>query len=365
MKKLIGIFVFMVLLYLLILGATDSARWGSNSFNLGQRIGLSGILCLGAGLLIITGGVDLSIGSVVGLCACAFSFLVLKFAVWIPPYTQGWAEWATPWIVLGVPAFLVMVLGALVGAVNGLVVTYLRVQAFVVTLCGLFIYRGAARSIAQDQIPPIAEHVAGVSEFFQGQFLWLPIYVWLLLGLFAVATIFLHGTVYGRYFFAIGSNEKAAHYSGINVDAYKIFAYVICSGFAALYSLMYVIHYNTVQPAQTGNFMELYAIAGAVLGGCSLRGGEGSTLGMLIGTSILILLPNLTNMCGVPSQLEPTVIGTALLFCAILDEQLRRGLTWRDVFEHIWYGHRWKYFGVIVFLGICWLLRLLFILAMS
>ena len=121
MKKLIGIFVFMVLLYLLILGATDSARWGSNSFNLGQRIGLSGILCLGAGLLIITGGVDLSIGSVVGLCACAFSFLVLKFAVWIPPYTQGWAEWATPWIVLGVPAFLVMVLGALVGAVNGLV----------------------------------------------------------------------------------------------------------------------------------------------------------------------------------------------------------------------------------------------------
>ena len=101
--------------------------------------------------------------------------------------------------------------------------------------------------------------------------------------------------------------------------------------FASIYALMHVIHYNTVQPSITGNFLELYAIAGAVLGGCSLRGGEGITLGMLIGTAIMRLLPNLTMMWNIPSALEPTVIGGALLVCAILDEQLRRGVSGRDL----------------------------------
>jgi ribose transport system permease protein len=106
---------------------------------------------------------------------------------------------------------------------------------------------------------------------------------------------------------------------------------VLCSTFAALYALMHVFQYYTVEPSTTGNFLELYAIAGAVFGGCSLRGGEGTTIGMFIGTAILRLLPNMTNMWQISSKLEPTVIGFALLICAILDEQLRRGLGWRDV----------------------------------
>jgi ribose transport system permease protein len=314
MKKLLGIFIFLVLLEAFILIATrqenwDSTRdvWESNHFNLGQRIGLSGILCFGAGLLIITGGVDLSIGSVVGLCACVFCVLVLKH------------QWPIPGAMIGT-----LFVGAGVGLLNGLLVTYLRVQAFVVTLCGLFIYRGAARWVAEDQIPRIAGSVADLNAFFTGGFLGIPIYLWLLLGIFAVATVFLHLTVYGRYFYAIGSNERAARYSGINVDFYKILAYVFCSMFAAGYALMYVIHINSVVPSETGSFLELYAIAGAVLGGCNLRGGEGTTVGMLIGTAILVLLPNLTSMWGIPSRLEPTVIGCALLACAVLDELLRR-----------------------------------------
>jgi len=198
------------------------------------------------------------------------------------------------------------------------------VQAFVVTLCGLFIYRGAARWVVNDQIPRIASSVADLNAFFTGEFLAIPIYLWLLFAIFAVTTVFLHFTIYGRCFFAIGSNEKAARYSGINVDFYKILAYVICSMFAAIYALMHVIHFNSVQPSETGSFLELYAIAGAVLGGCSLRGGEGTTVGMFIGSAILVLLPNLTNMWGIRSELEPTVVGVALLACAVLDEQLRR-----------------------------------------
>jgi len=314
MKKLLGIFVFLVILYGSILIATEPETWASNHRNLGQRIGLEGILCLGAGLLIITGGIDLSIGSVVSLCACVFCKLVLDWEIAIP-----------------VAGILVLILGGVVGFINGFLVTYFNVQAFVVTLCGLFIYRGAARWVMKDQIPSIADSIAPITTFCRGSILYIPVYFWLLLGLFAVATVFLHLTIYGRYFYAIGSNERAARYSGINTDAYKILAYMLCSMFASIYALMHVIHYNTVQPSTTGSFLELYAIAGAVLGGCSLRGGEGSTLGMLIGTAIMRLLPNLTNMWEIRSELEPTVIGTALLLCAILDEMLRRGMSWRDL----------------------------------
>src|SRR5580693_6973494 len=135
MKKLLGIFAFLMVLWVFILIATDPASWASNHRNLGHRIGLEGILCLGAGLLIITGGVDLSIGSVVSLCACVFCKLVIEGDVPIP-----------------LAAVLVLMLGAGVGFLNGFMVTYFRVQAFVVTLCGLFLYRGAARWVMNDQI---------------------------------------------------------------------------------------------------------------------------------------------------------------------------------------------------------------------
>jgi ribose transport system permease protein len=314
MKKLLGIFLFLCLLYVSILLSTDPEYWGSNHFNLGQRIGLSGILCLGAGSLIVSGGVDLSIGSVVGLCATVFSALVLDLKLPIP-----------------LAIVIVLLTGAAIGALNGVLVTYLGVQPFVVTLCGLFAYRGVARWITNDEIPKIADQVGDWNRFFQGSFLALPIYLWLLLVLFAAVTFFLHFTIYGRYLYAIGSNERAARYSGINVDFYRILAYVLCSLFASIYALMYVIYYTSVQASSTGNFLELYAIAGAVLGGCSLRGGEGTTVGMLIGAAILSLLNNLINMAEIKDSLELTVVGAALLFCAILDEMLRRGIGWRDV----------------------------------
>ncbi|MSQ93376.1 MAG: ABC transporter permease [Gemmataceae bacterium] len=325
MKKLTGIFAFLCLLYVLILAFTDQEAWGSNNFNLTKRIGIYGISCLGAGLLIVTGGVDLSIGSVICFCAAIFSWLVVDHHV-------------------PIPAAIVVVLlsGALIGAVNGFLVTYLGLQAFVVTLCGLFAFRGAARWILNDEIPRIAAPIADWSAFFNGSFLSISIFLWLLLGLFVAGSIFLHFTIHGRYFFAIGSNERAARYSGINVDFYKILAYVLCSFFAAIAALMDVFSISSVQASSTGNFMELYAIAGAVLGGCSLRGGEGITVGMLIGTAILCLLRNLIQMAEIKDSLEPVVIGVALLVCAIIDESLRRGLSWRDLLsapQQLW--ERW------------------------
>jgi ribose transport system permease protein len=308
MKKLVGIALFLLALYIALLAADPGARSLQNHFNLGRRVGLYGILSLGAGVLIISGGIDLSIGSVVGLCAtvCAMALSLYQ----VPPVIA----------ILGT-----ILLGSLIGLVNGLLVTKLRVQPFIVTLCGLFIYRGIARWVSGDQVRGLGnsfddwKYLLYSNRFVFG----LPMSLVILLVLVAYVAVFLHYSVYGRYLYAIGSNERAARYSGIVIDRYKVLAYVLCSTAAGLFAVLYLMQENSVQPASTGNFLELYAIAGAVLGGCSLRGGEGTVVGMLIGTAILWILPNLTNMWGIPAALEYTVIGTALLFGAILDEVLR------------------------------------------
>jgi ribose transport system permease protein len=322
MKKLLGIFLFLAILYALLLFADPGARSIQNHLNLGQRIGLYGILSLAVGMLIITGGIDLSMGSVVALTSTVFAMLVRD---------KGWSPIAAMPVVIG--------LGVIIGSIHGLLVTQVRVQAFIVTLCGLFVYRGIARWIANDAVKGLGSlgenwkevlntDLATVLERWTGTELPIPkifhMHLVLFLVILALATLFLHFTRHGRYFFALGSNERAAKYSGIPVDTYRIAAYVLCSTLTALFSIPYLLYNNSATPSSTGNFFELYAIAGAVLGGCSLRGGEGTSIGILVGTAIIWLLPNLTNMWGIPSSLEYTVIGIALLLGATLDEVLRR-----------------------------------------
>jgi ribose transport system permease protein len=310
MKKCLGLALFLLGIYLLLLMADPGARSLYNHINLGRRIGLYGIISLGAGMLIISDGIDLSIGSTVGLCATVMAMLLVDYH-WNP--------------LLAVLA--VLALGAVIGLTNGLLVTKLRIQAFVVTLCGLFVYRGAARWLSRDQVKGLGTDYESLKYWLSDSrdILGLPMSLVIFLGLAAVATVFLHMSVAGRYLFAVGSNEQAARYSGIAVDRYRILAYVLCSTLAALFSILFLMEQNSVQPTETGSFFELYAIAGAVLGGCSLRGGEGNVLGIIIGTAILWILPNFTKMWGVPSELEYTVIGVALLIGALVDEGLRRG----------------------------------------
>jgi len=316
MKKLLGLALFLLGLYVLLLLSDANARSLTNHFNLGRRIGLYGILTLGAGCLIISGGIDLSIGSVVGLCATVLAMLLVD---------RQWHPLAA--------IAATLALGVAIGLVNGLLVTKLKVQAFVVTLCGLFIFRGAARWLANDSVKGLKNQFATMKYvlYESKDVLGLPMSLVIFLVLAALFTVFLHFSVHGRYLFAIGSNEQAARYAGVFTDRYKILAYMLSSGLAAFFAVLFLMEQNSVQPTNTGNFFELYAIAGAVLGGCSLRGGEGNVLGMLIGTSILWILPNLTRMWGVPSQLEYTVIGGALLLGALLDELLRRRAQRRPV----------------------------------
>lgn len=309
MKKVIGILCFLLVLYGFLLYSNPGARSLENHLNLAERIGLFGFIGIGAGLLIITGGIDLSIGSVALLSATSMAMLLKDYqlSVWI-----------------AIPA--VVYLGCCIGLIHGLIVTKLRVQAFVVTLCGLFIYRGVARWIAGDKPRDLPGSLLDWKwDFYdENQTLFQLSFLLLLGGVTAIATLLLHFSIHGRYLMAIGNNERAALYSGIRTDRYRISAYVICSGLASCFGILYMMKYDQVQPSQDMAFFELYAIAAAVLGGCSLRGGEGTVIGMVIGTCILRLLDNLVNMYRIPNTLTATVVGAALLLGVILDETLRR-----------------------------------------
>ena len=138
-----------------------------------------------------------------------------------------------------------------------------------------------------------------------------------------LAGIFLNKSIYGRYLMALGRNEQAARYSGVNTNRMILTAYVL-SALAAGSRILFALDLNSVQPSGQGNFFELYAIAGAVLGGCSLRGGEGSILGVVIGTAIVRVLYNAINILGIATQLEFAVIGAVILAGVSADEILKQ-----------------------------------------
>ncbi len=146
----------------------------------------------------------------------------------------------------------------------------------------------------------------------------------ILLVLGVISSVFLNKTIYGRYLLALGRNEQAARFSGINTSLMIVLAYVICSLISGFGGLLFALDYGSIQPDSFGNFYELYAIAAAVLGGCSLRGGEGSIVGIILGAALMRLLMNSISMLGIDDQLEPAVIGIVILLGVIVDELVKR-----------------------------------------
>jgi ribose transport system permease protein len=319
-------------LYGIVLLSDPNARSLENQQNLARRLGQWGVLTLGAGVVIISGGIDLSIGSVVGLSAVSMGLLLERR---VPP-----------------AAALAAVLAgaAVVGLLQGLLITKLRLQPFIVTLCGLFIFRGLAQwatlvdyQALRDRFLTFFRSTAPIMRgssrnvgiggrpdladfrfLATGTWLGVPMALWLLAALALLMFVFLHRSVYGRYLYAIGYNEQAARYAGIVTDRYKVFAYVLCAALAGLGGVLNLFDVETASPSSAGSWYELYAITGAVLGGCSLRGGEGTVAGIVLGTAVLPLLRNLCNFAGIPSDLEFTVIGVVLLLGTIADELLKR-----------------------------------------
>lgn len=313
--RLLGVFLLVVILYALLTAFYPAARSALNHQNLAQRLGFYGVLTLGAGLLIVSGGIDLSIGSVVGLSAVSLALLLEKGPLAGTPSA----------------AVLVVLLGAgLIGLGHGLLVTKLRLQPFLVTLCGLFIYRGLAQwatrtpgGSARDVGIGALEGLEAFRFLAVGRIGEIPVVLMLMLGVAGLLAVLLHMSVYGRHLSAVGANEQAARYAGVPTDRRKILAYILCSLLAGLGGVLFMLDLETASPTNAGSLLELYAITGAVLGGCSLRGGEGTVAGMLLGAAVLPLLWNLCNFARA-NDIQPTVIGAALLLGTVIDELLNR-----------------------------------------
>jgi ribose transport system permease protein len=316
-KKDIGLLVL-----ILIVGAAVALinpRFLSpiNLSNTANLIGLFGIFSIAEAFVIITGGIELSVGSVIALLGVIFIDLIA---------VQG-----IPW---GFALVIVIGLGVLMGAVHGYLVTYVRLQPFVVTLCGLLIYRGIARFYTEDatagfafgQNFPVLEWLFAGRTSLPGALseISIPHSLIAFVIVAIVMGVLLHRTIFGRYLFAVGKNEEAARYSGINTKAVTIAAYVICIALTALAAVFIAMYTRSISPASHGSFYELYAIAAAVLGGCSLRGGEGSILGVVLGVMLLQVLQNLVNLLGIPSSLNFAVIGGVILIGVIADQQFVR-----------------------------------------
>lgn len=320
MKKILGILLMVMALYFILIASQPAARSLSNHRTLGRDIGTMGILVLGVAPLIISGGIDLSIGSVVGLCAVVFALLInTQQGPGIPPFP------AAALILLGVP---------LIGLIHGLLVTMLRLQPFLATLCGLFIYRGLARWVTrlvmgapQDVgLAGTTYNMEAIETLAEGNVpvIGIPYVLLIFLGLSILVGIFLHASTHGRYIYAIGANEQAARYAGIATNRYKIAMYMWCSLMAGLYGIVSMLQNDSASPANSGTWLELYAITGAVLGGCSLRGGDGTIIGIILGAAILPLLRKVVLFVGIPDDVEFAVLGLALLLGTIVDETLKR-----------------------------------------
>jgi ribose transport system permease protein len=309
MKKEFGILI--MLLVLCIAGTIKEPLFLSavNLQNTAQMVGMYGIFSIGAGIVIITGGIDLSVGSLFALLGALLTFMLVP--------------WGWPWP-LAVAALL-LIAGA-IGLFHGFLVTKIRIQSFIVTLCGLLFYRGLARYITNDQTLGFGnrEGFETLQKITTGQLLGVPMPFVFLIIISIVMWILLHRSIYGRYLFAVGRNEEASRFSGINTSLIIASAYVISAFLAGLSAILIAFYTNSISPSQHGNFYELYGIAAAVVGGCSLRGGEGSIIGIVIGTTLLQVLQNLVNLLGIPSSLNFAVMGTVILIGVIADQLLAR-----------------------------------------
>ena len=304
-RKEIAVFLLLLALCATVSALSPQFLSGANLQNLARLVGMYGIFSIGVGAVIITGGIDLSVGSLCALFGVLLSMMLVEWR-WSPALALA----------------AVVALGGGLGGMHGLLVTRLRLQPFIVTLCGLLLYRGAARYIADDSTKGFGTGAGfeWVRALAAGNVLGIPMPFVVMCIVAALAWVLLHRTVYGRHLFAIGRNAEAARYSGVATRGVVAWAYVLSGVLAAASAVLIAFYTNSVSPASHGNFYELYAIAAAVVGGCSLRGGEGSVLGIVMGAALLQVLRNLVNLLDIPGSLDFAVMGAVILIGAIADQ---------------------------------------------
>lgn len=307
------------------LWASNPAFLGvSNVVNTTRQIGMLGILAVGISFVIITGGIDLSIGSIVGLTGV----IIAKVSA------NDIGCWGEP---LWVGITVAMAAALFIGLVQGLLITKLDLQSFIVTLGGMLLVRGVSQTIVKGGTLSFGEmpfrNFSDNGWFMVGGDPLLPYPLLIFILVVIVAAYVLHFTVFGRYVYAIGGNRDAAAYSGIAVRRVETVTYVISAGLAGVAGICYAAYIGQMSQ-QVGIAFELYAIAAAVLGGVSLRGGEGTVVGIIIGTCIMRVInngitmfqyvyrdaQNIRRIWRLDTNWEFIIVGAVILIAVILDQ---------------------------------------------
>jgi ribose/xylose/arabinose/galactoside ABC-type transport system permease subunit len=292
------------LIILVVVGAIISPHFikGTNLINVIRQVAIVGILGVGMTFVILTSGIDLSVGAIVGFVAVITASIL-----------KGGAPWP-----LAVIAGLIA--GGVVGAINGFGITKGNLQPFIMTLAMMVIVRGVTMTYSQGQPIGIGSAADSFSWLGAGNFLGIPVPVWLLLGIAVLAGFTLTFTPFGRQIYAVGDNAEAARLSGINTHLVTFWVYVISGVLAAVSALILVSRLTTGEPTQ-GTGFELDAIAIVVIGGTSLFGGEGGVRGTLIGAAIIAVLANLLNLVGVSPFSQQIVKGLIILGAVLLERR--------------------------------------------
>ncbi|MCZ3621709.1 ribose ABC transporter permease [Lactobacillus mulieris] len=279
----------------------------SNLMNLLRQSSINCLIAFGMTFVILTGGIDLSVGSVLAFTGAVAATLILS----------------------GTPVWLAciacLVLGAILGGVNGFLISYGKVTAFIATLATMTIWRGATYVFTGGN--PITGPNMNNSFFFQfignGYLFGIPFPVIITLLIFAAVYILLHKTAFGRKTFALGGNEKAAFVAGVKTKKIIVLIYIISGVLAALAALILTSRLSSAQP-DAGSAYEMDAIASAVIGGASLMGGKGRMQGTLVGALLIATLSNGMNLLGINSFYQQIVKGLVILVAVMIDSQSQK-----------------------------------------
>jgi ribose transport system permease protein len=297
--QLLGPFAALVLVTLIVALTTDRFLDPGNLSNLALQVAIVALIGIGATVVIFSGGIDLSSGSMVALLT-----MILATAI---------KSWGVPlW-----PALIAaLLIGAGIGILNGLLSAYGRIPSFIVTLAGLIAYRGLALMFNEGS--PIFSLHPGLEPIFYGTVLGIPLPFYYLVAFYGAAAVMMMNTRLGREIYAVGGNPAAAKLSGINVRRVQTIAFAIAGFMTAVGAVLMAARLNSGSP-NYGQTLELQAIAAAVVGGASLSGGRGNILSTLVGALTIVIVQNALNLNAAPAAVQNVILGLIILLAVGVD----------------------------------------------
>lgn len=312
--------IVMILLQTLALGFNFSsfnewfATWGQNWINILRNNAGIGIISLGMTLVIISGGIDLAVGSTLVAVGAAIMMLI----------DTGPKGILQNMGITGVPAFAIAIVvgaifGLILGEVSGLLITKGKLPPFIATLGTMKIFRSVTQHFMQGYTPTVPAAFLSISSFKIGNQLLMPIIYWVILAV--IFYIISTRTIFGRQVIAVGSNERAAKLSGINVESVKRRVYVIMGFLVALAAIIQVARIGSMDYANAGSGYEMDAISAVIVGGTSMMGGRGTIVGTVFGTLIIAVMNNLLNLLGVPPFLREAFKGVIVIGAVLLQKK--------------------------------------------